>query len=66
MANGVHRIAEEWPSRTSSALDVLLSEIQFASDQRSRMDTLIRLTPQQDNKRGLNNRLFFDNQLCYA
>jgi RNase E specificity factor CsrD len=26
----------EWPSRTSSALDMLLSEIQFASDQRSR------------------------------
>jgi RNase E specificity factor CsrD len=33
----------EWPSRASSALDTLLSEIQFASDQRSRMDTLIRL-----------------------
>ncbi|MEG1212858.1 MAG: RNase E specificity factor CsrD [Leclercia sp.] len=53
----------EWPSRTSSALDVLLSEIQFASDQRSRMDTLIRSYAAQDNKTGLNNRLFFDNQL---
>lgn len=51
----------EWPSRTSSALDVLLSEIQFASDQRSRMDTLIRSYAAQDNKTGLNNRLFFDN-----
>ncbi|MBE3468076.1 RNase E specificity factor CsrD [Enterobacter cloacae complex sp. P15RS] len=54
----------EWPSRTSSALDVLLSEIQFASDQRSRMDTLIRSYAAQDNKTGLNNRLFFDNQLA--
>jgi RNase E specificity factor CsrD len=32
----------EWPANTSSALDMLLSELQFASDQRSRMDTLIR------------------------
>jgi RNase E specificity factor CsrD len=47
----------EWPSRTSSALDTLLSEIQFASDQRSRMDTLIRSYAAQDNKTGLNNRL---------
>ncbi|MDY1037995.1 RNase E specificity factor CsrD [Lelliottia sp. CFBP8978] len=54
----------EWPSRTSSALDVLLSEIQFASDQRNRMDTLIRSYAAQDNKTGLNNRLFFDNQLA--
>ena len=53
----------EWPSRTSSALDVLLSEIQFASEQRSRMDTLIRSYAAQDNKTGVNNRLFFDNQL---
>lgn len=45
-------------------LDVLLSEIQFASDQRSRMDTLIRSYAAQDNKTGLNNRLFFDNQLA--
>ncbi|HDS9361312.1 TPA: RNase E specificity factor CsrD [Enterobacter chengduensis] len=54
----------EWPSRTSSALDVLLSDIQFASEQRSRMDTLIRSYAAQDNKTGLNNRLFFDNQLA--
>ena len=54
----------EWPSRTSSALDTLLSEIQFASDQRSRMDTLIRSYAAQDNKTGLSNRLFFDNQLA--
>jgi RNase E specificity factor CsrD len=43
---------------------MLLSEIQFASDQRSRMDTLIRSYAAQDNKTGLNNRLFFDNQLA--
>jgi hypothetical protein len=54
----------EWPSRASSALDVLLSEIQFASDQRSHMDTLIRSYAAQDTKTGLNNRLFFDNQLA--
>ncbi|MEB7543736.1 RNase E specificity factor CsrD [Enterobacter huaxiensis] len=54
----------EWPTRTSSALDTLLSEIQFASEQRSRMDTLIRSYAAQDNKTGLNNRLFFDNQLA--
>ncbi|AGN85975.1 MULTISPECIES: RNase E specificity factor CsrD [Enterobacteriaceae] len=54
----------EWPSRTSSALDVLLTDIQFASDQRSRMDTLIRSYAAQDKRTGLNNRLFFDNQLA--
>lgn len=54
----------EWPARTSSAIDVLLSEIQFAGEQRSRMDTLIRAYAAQDNKTGLSNRLFFDNQLA--
>ncbi|WP_039056748.1 RNase E specificity factor CsrD [Enterobacter sp. Bisph1] len=54
----------EWPSRTSSALDMLLTDIQFASDQRSRMDTLIRSYAAQDKRTGLNNRLFFDNQLA--
>jgi RNase E specificity factor CsrD len=48
----------EWPASTSSALDMLLSELQFASDQRSRMDTLIRSYAAQDSKTGLNNRLF--------
>ena len=52
----------EWPVNTSSALDTLLSELQFASDQRSRMDTLIRSYVAQDSKTGLSNRLFFDNQ----
>ncbi len=54
----------EWPARTSSALDVLLSEIQFAHEQRSRPDTLIRSYAAQDTKTGLGNRLFFDNQLA--
>lgn len=54
----------EWPVRTSSALDMLLSEIQFACEQRSRMDTLIRSYAAQDSKTGLSNRLFFDNQLA--
>ncbi|HFZ8996180.1 TPA: RNase E specificity factor CsrD [Citrobacter freundii] len=54
----------EWPTRTSSALDMLLSEIQFASEQRSRLDTLIRAYAAQDTQTGLGNRLFFDNQLA--
>ncbi len=54
----------EWPARASSALDLLLTEIHFAGEQRSRMDTLIRSYAAQDTKTGLNNRLFFDNQLA--
>lgn len=54
----------EWPTHVSSALDVLLSEIQSAGEQRSRMDTLIRSYAAQDVKTGLSNRLFFDNQLA--
>lgn len=54
----------EWPARTSSALDMLLSEIQNAREQRSRLDTLIRSYAAQDIKTGLGNRLFFDNQLA--
>lgn len=54
----------EWPTHASSAMDVLLSDLQNASEQRSRMDTLIRAFAAQDGKTGLNNRLFFDNQLA--
>ncbi|RPH27299.1 RNase E specificity factor CsrD [Buttiauxella warmboldiae] len=54
----------EWPPQASSALDLLLSELQNAGEQRSRMDTLIRAFAAQDAKTGLNNRLFFDNQLA--
>lgn len=54
----------EWPARTSSALDMLLTEIQSAREQRSRLDTLIRSYVAQDTKTGLSNRLFFDNQLA--
>ena len=54
----------EWPPRTSSALDTLLREIQNAREQHSRLDTLIRSYAAQDVKTGLNNRLFFDNQLA--
>ena len=54
----------EWPPRTSSALDTLLREIQNAREQHSRLDTLIRSYAAQDMKTGLNNRLFFDNQLA--
>ncbi|WP_369834859.1 diguanylate cyclase domain-containing protein [Cronobacter sakazakii] len=48
----------------SSALDVLLTELQRAGEQRSRMDTLIRAFAAQDAKTGLSNRIFFDNQLA--
>lgn len=54
----------EWPTRASGALDMLLSDLQSAGEQRSRMDTLIRAFAAQDAKTGLNNRLFFDNQLA--
>ncbi|WNY83258.1 RNase E specificity factor CsrD [Cronobacter dublinensis] len=54
----------EWPTHASSALDVLLSELQLAGEQRSRMDTLIRAYAAQDTKTGLSNRIFFDNQLA--
>ena len=62
--HGVRGTVYEWPARASSALDMLLSEIHFASEQRSRMDTLIRSYAAQDTKTGLNNRLFFDSQLA--
>ena len=54
----------EWPPRTSSALDTLLRAIQNAREQHSRLDTLIRSYAAQDVAPGLNNRLFFDNQLA--
>ncbi len=62
--HGVRGTVYEWPARASSALDMLLSEIHFAGEQRSRMDTLIRSYAAQDTKTGLNNRAFFDNQLA--
>jgi RNase E specificity factor CsrD len=61
---GVRGSVLEWPTRASSAMDLLLSDLQNASEQRSRMDTLIRAFAAQDGKTGLNNRLFFDNQLA--
>ncbi|WP_148052206.1 RNase E specificity factor CsrD [Atlantibacter hermannii] len=54
----------EWPTRASSAIDILLSDIQHANEQRTRMDRLIRAFAAQDSKTGLSNRLFFDNQLA--
>lgn len=55
---------DEWPPRTSSAIDVLLNDLQEAGEQRLRIDTLIRAFAAQDSRTGLNNRLFFDNQLA--
>lgn len=54
----------EWPHNLSSALDVLLADIQDAGEQRGRVETLIRAYAAQDVRTGLNNRLFFDNQLA--
>lgn len=54
----------EWPVRASSALDLLLTELEHADERRSRVDTLIRAHAAQDARTGLSNRLFFDNQLA--
>ncbi|MCU5771270.1 RNase E specificity factor CsrD [Erwiniaceae bacterium BAC15a-03b] len=54
----------EWPAKASSAIDLLLNDVQEAGEQRIRVDTLIRAFAAQDAKTGLNNRLFFDNQLA--
>lgn len=58
------RNLDEWPPRASRALDVLLSDLQEAGEQRLRIDTLIRTFAAQDGRTGLNNRLFFDSQLA--
>jgi len=54
----------EWPPKASRAIDTLLSDLQEAGEQRLRIDTLIRTFAAQDSRTGLNNRLFFDNQLA--
>lgn len=54
----------EWPPKASSAIDLLLADLQEAGEQRTRIDTLIRAFAAQDATTGLNNRLFFDNQLA--
>ncbi|MGY0161090.1 RNase E specificity factor CsrD [Edwardsiella tarda] len=53
----------ELPASASSALDRLLRELAEAREERSRIDSLIRAFAAQDSRTGLNNRLFFDNQL---
>ncbi|WP_436894058.1 RNase E specificity factor CsrD [Siccibacter turicensis] len=58
------RSAEETPSQAGYAIDLLLAELENAGEQRSRIDTLIRAHAAQDTRTGLNNRLFFDNQLA--
>ncbi|MEH2920762.1 RNase E specificity factor CsrD [Samsonia erythrinae] len=55
--------AREWPANSSGALDLLLSDLVEAREERGRVDTLIRAFAAQDAETGLNNRLFFDNQL---
>lgn len=54
---------QEYPPAVSEALDILLSDLQIAREQRNRLDTLIRAFVAQDAKTGLSNRLFFENQL---
>jgi len=58
------RGVDEWPPGASRAIDVLLADLQEAGEQRLRIDTLIRTFAAQDGRTGLNNRLFFDNQLA--
>ncbi|MEC5342476.1 RNase E specificity factor CsrD [Brenneria populi] len=55
--------AREWPVNASGAIDQLLVDLIEAREARSRVDTLIRAFAAQDAETGLNNRLFFDNQL---
>ena len=57
-------IVDEWPPKASRAIDMLLSDLNEAGEQRLRIDTLIRTFAAQDTRTGLNNRLFFDNQLA--
>ncbi len=59
-----HGNNQEWPLRTSRAMDLLLDELQEAGERRSRVDTLIRAYAAQDARTGLHNRMFFDNQLA--
>ncbi len=54
----------EWPVNTSGAIDRLLSDLKNLSEERLRVDKLIRAFAAQDSQTGLNNRLFFDNQLA--
>lgn len=54
----------EWPSSVSGALDRLLADLMESREERSRVDTLIRAFAARDAMTGLNNRLFFDNQLA--
>ncbi|BDH44400.1 RNase E specificity factor CsrD [Salmonella enterica subsp. enterica serovar Choleraesuis] len=61
---GVRGDMREWPVRASSALDLLLMELEHADERRGRIDTLIRAHAAQDARTGLSNRLFFDNQLA--
>lgn len=56
--------AAEWPPKASRAIDTLLGDLREAGEQRLRIDTLIRAFAAQDSRTGLNNRLFFDNQLA--
>ncbi|AUQ41858.1 RNase E specificity factor CsrD [Yersinia ruckeri] len=53
----------EWPPYASHALDHLLIDLAEMREERSQLDTLIRSYAAQDAKTGLNNALFFDNQL---
>ena len=61
--NTVRGDVHEFPPNASSAVDRLLSDLADAREERGRVDTLIRAFAAQDSRTGLNNRLFFDNQL---
>ncbi len=53
----------EWPYTASDALDTLISELQYARQERSRFDTFIRTQTFLDKLTGSANRVLFDNKL---
>lgn len=59
-AKGDH---QEWPYTASQALDVLIEELQYARQERSRFDTFIRTHIFLDQLTGAANRVLFDSKL---
>ncbi|PMH39897.1 RNase E specificity factor CsrD [Vibrio sp. 10N.286.49.B3] len=53
----------EWPYTASEALDVLIEELQYARQERSRFDTFIRTQTFLDKLTGTANRVLFDSKL---
>ncbi len=54
---------KEWPYTASEALDVLVEELQYSRQERSRFDTFIRTHTFLDQLTGAANRVLFDSKL---